>query len=115
MRISDWSSDVCSSDLNRFGATDEIGVFSMTDGGLAEVTNPSALFLGRSEAGKGEPVAGSAIFAGMEGTRPLLVEIQALVAPSPLATPRRTVVGWATGRLAMVRAVLDARVRKSVG
>src|SRR3546814_8049204 len=54
---------------NRFGATDEIGVFSMTDGGLAEVANPSALFLGRSEAGKGEPVAGSAIFAGMEGTR----------------------------------------------
>src|SRR3546814_10917806 len=69
---------------NRFGATDEIGVFSMTDGGLSEVSNPSALFLGRSEAGKGEPVAGSAIFAGMEGTRPLLVEIQALVAPSPL-------------------------------
>jgi DNA repair protein RadA/Sms len=94
---------------NRFGATDEIGVFSMTDGGLAEVANPSALFLGRSEAGKGEPVAGSAIFAGMEGTRPLLVEIQALVAPSPLATPRRTVVGWDSGRLAMVLAVLDAR------
>ncbi|MFN4277931.1 MAG: DNA repair protein RadA [Ferrovibrio sp.] len=94
---------------NRFGATDEIGVFSMTDGGLSEVPNPSALFLGRSEAGKGEPVAGSAIFAGMEGTRPLLVEIQALVAPSPLATPRRTVVGWDTGRLAMVLAVLDAR------
>jgi DNA repair protein RadA/Sms len=94
---------------NRFGATDEIGVFSMTDGGLAEVANPSALFLGRSDAGKGEPVAGSAIFAGMEGTRPLLVEIQALVAPSPLATPRRTVVGWDSGRLAMVLAVLDAR------
>ncbi|HLT78333.1 MAG TPA: DNA repair protein RadA [Ferrovibrio sp.] len=94
---------------NRFGATDEIGVFSMTDGGLAEVANPSALFLGRSEAGKGDPVAGSAIFAGMEGTRPLLVEIQALVAPSPLATPRRTVVGWDSGRLAMVLAVLDAR------
>jgi DNA repair protein RadA/Sms len=95
---------------NRFGATDEIGVFSMTDGGLSEVANPSALFLGRADAaGKGEPVAGSAIFAGMEGTRPLLVEIQALVAPSPLATPRRTVVGWDSGRLAMVLAVLDAR------
>lgn len=94
---------------NRFGATDEIGVFSMTDGGLAEVSNPSALFLGRSDAKGGDPVAGSAIFAGMEGTRPLLVEIQALVAPSPLATPRRTVVGWDSGRLAMVLAVLDAR------
>jgi DNA repair protein RadA/Sms len=90
---------------NRFGATDEIGVFSMTDRGLVEVANPSALFLGRRE---GE-VSGAAVFAGMEGTRPLLVEIQGLVAPSPLATPRRAVVGWDSARLAMILAVLEAR------
>ncbi len=95
---------------NRFGATDEIGVFSMTDGGLNEVANPSALFLGGAEeAGKVTPMSGAAVLAGMEGTRPLLVEIQALVSPSPLATPRRTVVGWDSGRLAMVLAVLDTR------
>ena len=90
---------------NRFGATDEIGVFEMTDQGLSEVENPSALFLADR---RGE-VAGSAVFAGMEGTRPVLVEIQALVAASPLATPRRAVVGWDSGRLAMVLAVLEAR------
>ncbi|HIF09642.1 MAG TPA: DNA repair protein RadA [Sneathiellales bacterium] len=90
---------------NRFGATDEIGVFEMTDGGLNEVPNPSSLFLGDRQ----NSVSGAAVFAGMEGTRPLLVEIQALVAPSPLATPRRAVVGWDSGRLAMVLAVLDAR------
>ena len=81
---------------NRFGATDEIGVFEMTDQGLSEVENPSALFLADR---RGE-VAGSAVFAGMEGTRPVLVEIQALVAASLLATPRRAVVGWDSGRLA---------------
>jgi len=90
---------------NRFGATDEIGVFEMTDRGLAEVENPSALFLADRQ---GE-VAGSAVFAGMEGTRPVLVEVQALVASSPLATPRRAVVGWDSGRLAMVLAVLESR------
>jgi DNA repair protein RadA/Sms len=90
---------------NRFGGTDEIGVFEMTGAGLAEVTNPSALFLSDREAG----INGAAVFAGMEGTRPVLVEIQALVAPSPLATPRRAVVGWDSGRLAMILAVLDAR------
>ena len=90
---------------NRFGPTDEIGVFEMTDGGLCEVANPSALFLSEHT---GE-VAGTAVFAGIEGTRPMLVEIQALVAPSALATPRRAVVGWNTARLAMVMAVLDAR------
>jgi DNA repair protein RadA/Sms len=100
---------------NRFGPTDEIGVFEMSDAGLAEVRNPSAMFLGRGAAGSeadvpgSEPVPGSAVFAGMEGTRPVLVEIQALVAPSPLATPRRAVVGWDAARLAMVIAVLDAR------
>ena len=90
---------------NRFGASDEIGVFEMTDAGLIEVTNPSALFLGQREG----DVSGAAVFAGIEGSRPVLVEIQALVAPSSLATPRRAVVGWDGGRLAMVMAVLDAR------
>ena len=90
---------------NRYGATDEIGVFSMTDRGLAEVANPSALFLG-SRSGN---VSGAAVLAGIEGTRPLLVEVQALVTPAPPGSPRRAVVGWDTGRLAMVLAVLDAR------
>jgi DNA repair protein RadA/Sms len=97
---------------NRFGATDEIGVFEMMDAGLVEVANPSALFLADREAageGGGQEVTGAAVFAGMEGTRPLLVEIQALAAQSPLATPRRAVVGWDSGRLAMIIAVLEAR------
>ena len=90
---------------NRFGPTDEIGVFEMTDAGLMEVENPSALFL----AERRDDVAGAAVFAGIEGTRPVLVEIQALVAPSALGTPRRAVIGWDSGRLAMVLAVLEAR------
>jgi DNA repair protein RadA/Sms len=89
---------------NRFGPTDEIGVFEMTGGGLREVANPSELFL--SERDLGTP--GTAVFAGIEGTRPLLVEVQALVAPTSLGTPRRAVVGWDSSRLAMVLAVLEA-------
>jgi DNA repair protein RadA/Sms len=89
---------------NRFGPTDEIGVFEMSDRGLREVTNPSALFLGE----RSEKAPGASVFAGMEGTRPVLVEIQALVAPSPLGTPRRAVVGWDSARLSMVLAVLEA-------
>ncbi|MCB1425100.1 MAG: DNA repair protein RadA [Zhengella sp.] len=89
---------------NRFGATDEIGVFSMGDRGLSEVANPSELFLGERSAS----APGAAVFAGIEGTRPVLVEIQALVAPSPLGTPRRAVVGWDSPRLSMVLAVLEA-------
>jgi DNA repair protein RadA/Sms len=89
---------------NRFGPTDEIGVFEMTGTGLVEVGNPSALFI----AGRDQGAAGAAIFASMEGTRPLLMEMQALVSPSALATPRRAVVGWDNNRLAMVLAVLDA-------
>ena len=89
---------------NRFGPTDEIGVFEMTDQGLAEVPNPSALFL----AGRDQAAPGTAVFAGMEGTRPLLVEIQALVTPSALGMPRRSVVGWDPNRLSMVLAVLEA-------
>jgi DNA repair protein RadA/Sms len=101
---------------NRFGATDEIGVFEMSDRGLVEVPNPSALFLAEhaGEDGGGR-IPGAAVFAGIEGTRPVLVEIQALVAPSPLGTPRRAVVGWDATRLAMITAVLDARCGLSVG
>ncbi len=90
---------------NRFGPTDEIGVFEMTDGGLQEVSNPSLLFLPH----RTEQVTGSCVFAGIEGTRPLLVEIQSLIAPSSLATPRRAVVGWDSSRLSMILAVLEAR------
>jgi DNA repair protein RadA/Sms len=90
---------------NRFGATDEIGVFEMTGTGLAEVPNPSALFLGD----RSGLAPGAAVFAGMEGTRPLLSEIQALTAATGYGTPRRAVVGWDAGRLAMILAVLDAR------
>ncbi len=110
---------------NRFGATDEIGVFEMGDRGLAEVPNPSALFLADravADPAGDEPaeeaasrMAGAAVFAGIEGTRPVLVEVQALVAPSPLGTPRRAVVGWDATRLAMITAVLDARCGLSVG
>ena len=90
---------------NRFGPTDEIGVFEMRETGLTEVPNPSALFLD----GRGEASSGAAVFAGLEGTRPVLTEIQALVAPAAFGTPRRAVVGWDSGRLAMVLAVLEAR------
>ena len=90
---------------NRFGPTDEIGVFAMTDAGLTEVANPSELFLAERRGN----VSGASVFAGIEGTRPVLVEIQALVAPSSLGSPRRAVVGWDNARLAMVLAVLEAR------
>ena len=90
---------------NRFGPADEIGVFEMTGKGLVEVKNPSALFLSE----RGNPTPGSAVFAGIEGTRPVLCEFQALVAPSPHGQPRRSVVGWDGQRLAMILAVLEAR------
>jgi DNA repair protein RadA/Sms len=90
---------------NRFGPADEIGVFEMTGDGLQQVTNPSALFL----SDRGTAVPGSAVFAGIEGTRPVLTEIQALVAPTTLGTPRRTVVGLDGGRLSTILAVLEAR------
>jgi DNA repair protein RadA/Sms len=96
---------------NRFGPTDEIGVFEMGELGLQEVTNPSELFLSQ----RCQEISGSAVFAGMEGTRPVLVEIQALVAPSPLGTPRRAVIGWDAARLAMVLAVLEARCGVQIG
>ena len=90
---------------NRFGPADEIGVFEMTGAGLAEVPNPSALFL--SDRDSGSP--GTTVFAGIEGTRPVLCEIQALVSPAPAGSARRSVVGWDGGRLAMILAVLEAR------
>ena len=96
---------------NRFGPTDEIGVFEMRYEGLKEVENPSALFL--NDADRGTP--GTAVLAGMEGTRPILVEIQALVAPSALGTPRRAVVGWDPNRLSMLLAVLEARCGVRLG
>jgi len=96
---------------NRFGATDEIGVFEMAEGGLLEVANPSELFLSQRQ----QDVSGSSVFAGIEGTRPVLVEMQALVAPSPLGTPRRAVIGWDSNRLSMVLAVLEARCGVQIG
>lgn len=96
---------------NRFGPTDEIGVFEMTDKGLQEVPNPSALFLPH----RTEDVTGSCVFAGIEGTRPLLVEIQSLIAPSSLGNPRRAVVGWDSARLSMILAVLEARCGLTCG
>jgi DNA repair protein RadA/Sms len=96
---------------NRFGPTDEIGVFEMSDAGLKEVNNPSRLFMGARE----NPTPGSAVFAGIEGTRPLLMEVQALVSPSVLGNPRRAVVGWDQNRLAMVLAVLEARGGVAIG
>jgi DNA repair protein RadA/Sms len=96
---------------NRFGPTDEIGVFEMTDLGLREVPNPSALFLAERRGN----VSGSCVFAGIEGTRPVLVEIQALVAPTSFGTPRRAVVGWDMARLNMVTAVLEARCGVALG
>ncbi len=96
---------------NRFGPTDEIGVFEMTAWACARVANPSELFLSERELGS----PGTAVFAGIEGTRPVLVEIQALVAPTSLGTPRRAVVGWDSSRLAMVLAVLQAHCGVNLG
>ena len=90
---------------NRFGATDEIGVFEMTEQGLQEVANPSALFLAERRGN----ISGSCVFAGIEGSRPVLVEVQALVAQSFGTSPRRAVVGWDSNRLNMILAVLEAR------
>ncbi len=90
---------------NRFGGVNEIGVFEMTSKGLMEISNPSELFLMERE----NNVSGSAVFAGIEGSRPLLIEVQALIAPTNMATPRRSVVGWDNNRLSMIIAVLGVR------
>ncbi|MDE2198187.1 MAG: DNA repair protein RadA [Rhodospirillales bacterium] len=96
---------------NRFGATDEIGVFEMTGHGLAEVANPSALFLAERRGN----IAGSAVFAGLEGSRPVLVEIQCLLSANPGGSPRRSVIGWESGRLSMLLAVLETRCGLRLG
>lgn len=90
---------------NRFGAANEIGIFEMHDCGLMEIKNPSQLFLSSRD----DLVSGSAVFGGMEGTRPILAEVQALIAPSYMPSPRRAVVGWDQNRLAMLIAVLSTR------
>ena len=90
---------------NRFGPVDEIGVFEMVTDGLAQVKNPSELFLSQ----RGKNIPGSVVFAGIEGTRPILVEFQALVTPSTLSQPRRNVIGWDGNRLSMILAVLESR------
>lgn len=90
---------------NRFGAANEIGVFEMNEAGLSEVSNPSELFLASYE----HSTSGTCVFGGIEGTRPLLLEIQALISPSFMPTPRRAVVGWDINRLAMIIAVLNNR------
>ena len=90
---------------NRFGSVNEIGIFEMTSGGLREVKNPSELFLMDRE----NNVSGISVFAGIEGSRPILVEIQALIAPSNMPMPRRSVVGWDPNRLSMILAVLSVR------
>lgn len=87
---------------NRFGAVNELGVFAMTDRGLKEVRNPSAIFLSRHD----QPVSGSLIVVTREGTRPLMIEVQALVDESPLANPRRVALGLEQNRLSMLLAVL---------
>ncbi len=96
---------------NRYGGINEIGVFEMQEGGLAEVTNPSELFLTERK----NNVSGAVVYAGIEGTRPLLVEIQALVAPTQMVSPRRAVVGWDLNRLSMMIAVLATRYGINLG
>ena len=90
---------------NRFGATFELGVFEMGDRGLTEVTNPSQLFLSQ-----GEPTSGTAAIVACEGTRPLVVELQALVSPSSYASPRRSATGIANNRLHQILAVLEKQL-----
>ena len=90
---------------NRYGAANEIGVFEMSDSGLSQVTNPSELFLSTRVSN----VSGTVVFAGMEGSRTILVEVQALTAPSYIPSPRRAVIGWDNNRLSMVIAVLSSR------
>ena len=99
------------SSKNRFGAVNELGIFAMTEKGLIEVSNPSAIFLSRS----GEPTPGSLVMVVWEGTRPLLVEAQALVDSSALGNPRRVAVGFEQNRLAMLLAVLHRHGGLQVG
>lgn len=95
---------------NRFGPANEIGVFEMSEVGLVPVENPSSLFL-MGNGTENREIIGSAVFAGIEGSRPILMEVQALIAGTNMATPRRAVVGWDINRLAMIIAVLNARCK----
>jgi DNA repair protein RadA/Sms len=95
---------------NRFGSTNEIGVFEMKESGLAEVENPSALFLAERPVN----VPGSVVLPSIEGTRPILVEVQALVSPSSLGTARRTAIGADHQRLALLTAVLEKKIGVSL-
>lgn len=96
---------------NRFGSTNEIGVFEMTDKGLTEVINPSQMFLSQRK----EDVSGSTVICVLEGTRPIMLEIQALVSPSNYGLPQRTTTGVDAKRLAMLLAVLEKRVGLRIG
>ncbi len=96
---------------NRFGPTDEIGIFEMHQYGLAPAREPSALFLSSDQ----DDTGGTAVFAAMEGSRPVLAEVQALVAPTAYGTPRRSIVGWESSRLAMILAVLESRCGLGLG
>lgn len=91
---------------NRYGATNEIGIFEMSNSGLIEVFNPSKIFLPTTRTN----ISGSCIFAGVEGTRGVLIEVQALVAPSYIPTPRRAAIGWDYNRLSMIIAILNSRM-----
>jgi DNA repair protein RadA/Sms len=96
---------------NRYGATNEIGVFEMKETGLEEVGNPSRIFM----EGRPEGVSGSVVIPCLEGTRPVLVEIQALVSPSPLGMPRRTAIGVDHNRISLLVAVLGKRMGMEMG
>lgn len=97
------------SEKNRYGSCDELGIFEMRPQGLFSVDNPSVLFLTQRD----EDVPGTAVFAGIEGSRPLLVEVQALVARSYFNIPKRTVIGWDLSRLFMILGVLDSKYKLS--
>ena len=96
---------------NRFGSTNEIGVFEMAEGGLVEVKNPSGFFL----AERPDKAPGSVVVSSLEGTRPVLLELQALVAPAPVGTPRRTVLGADYNRVCLLLAVLEKRAGVPLG
>ncbi len=94
---------------NRYGSCDELGIFEMSQSGLVNIENPSSLFL----TSRVDDIPGTITFAGMEGTRPMLVEVQSLVSKSYLTSPRRTVVGWDMNRLFMILAVLESKTKVS--
>jgi DNA repair protein RadA/Sms len=101
---------VVRSEKNRFGAVDEVGIFEMTERGMSDVHNPSEIFIAQRD----ETAFGTVIFPSLEGTRPLLVEVQALVAPTTFGTGRRSTTGWDSSRLNMLLATLSARLGLSL-